>query len=1088
MHDGGEQGVSKLIGLVNAGKWRELFIEELGWSRPGSKDKVQISVEIDMLGPHFYQFDEVAQFKGIRIFVCHELPDPRTQRLLDREIKKHSTERLVIFAGEREQEWRWPQSSDDQGRGQTRLVSHRHTVGRPNEALSQRLSMIEIGVNESPTIIEVLRRLRAAFDADRITKSFYKAYVNEHVALQKVVLGIDNDEDREWYSTLLMNRLMFIYFMQRKGFMDGDQNYLANRLQRVQATIGQDKFLSFFRDFLLPLFHSGLGSNSGEESLDDQMRNFLGDVPYVNGGIFAVHELEEKFEDLDVPDSAFTRIFRFFDSYQWHLDESPTGAENEINPDVLGYIFEQFITYEESGKKEKGAYYTKDDVTGYMTVNTVATRFLDRLEGATGVTALHLLKEDPERYIPESLGFSYGEPLPDIPDWRAKAPPEYGLPGENWYEVRARHERYASVLSKLKAGEVTTTADLITYNLDIEELALDAIALLTDSSKIGSAWEQLKAITVLDPTCGSGAFLFSALERLQALYLGVLDAADAALEKSHEPFLHDLVTEARKHPNRNYFVLKQAAQHNIFGVDLMRGAAEIARLRLYLKLVAQLEERNQIEPLPDLEFNIKTGNLLIGATTKDSLIAMGDTLDSQAEAQRLTDEAEALEYLWEAYVAAQDTRDDGLITKAKKALRQTESNIRGRLDHFAFARLGRGNYASWRERCQPFHWFAEFPGVFNHGGFDVVIGNPPYIAKSKVDYPTTGHETSTCPDIYAMCMERAIGVMSKQGRFAMIVMSSLCFNSSYAPIRSVLRERLPVRWVSSYGRIPGALFSAEARVRNTIAIGQSTGPRTLHATGLHRWEEAYRPHLLQCINYHQLPAAKDTESGEVWPFVPQPSIAKALWSEKGTVGTGVVKVRGAGPYDAATTGALGPSGPFMLAYRTNGYNWLPVFVDLPPREDKNGRPVEQSAMKCIWFRDREARDLALSLLVSRWGFTWWAMTGDDFNVTGGMLANMPGTARLDPSLRTEILAVVPALRAETKRNLTWKWNGDRIGNWYMPGVRAVTEKLDELWGQHLLPAASPEERSRWLAEAYYFTVRTDLTKREADIEDGDEAG
>lgn len=252
--------MSKLIDLVNAGKWRELFIEELGWSKPGSKDQVQIRVET--LGPLFFQFNEVAQYRGIRIFVCHELPDPRTQRLLDREIKRHSTERLVIFAGEHEQEWRWPQSSDDQGRGKTRLVSHRHTVGRSNEALAQRLSMIEIGINESPNIIEVLRRLRAAFDADRITKAFYKAYVKEHIALQKVVEGIDNDEDREWYSTLLMNRLMFIYFMQRKGFMDGDQNYLANRLQQVQASIGENKFLSFFRGFLLPLFHSGLGAVS----------------------------------------------------------------------------------------------------------------------------------------------------------------------------------------------------------------------------------------------------------------------------------------------------------------------------------------------------------------------------------------------------------------------------------------------------------------------------------------------------------------------------------------------------------------------------------------------------------------------------------------------------------------------------------------------------------------------------------------------------------------------------------------------------------------------------------------------------------
>lgn len=1073
--------MSKLINLVNAGNWRGLFIEELGWNKP---QLGPLSIEIE---EYDWKLVEVAHYKGVRIWFCGELPDARTQRLIDREVKKHSAERLLIFANDIRQEWRWPQTGDNQGRGQTRLVTHRHFVGSANEALEQRLSMIEIGINESPSVIEMLRRLRSAFDADRVTKAFYRAYVSEHLALQKAVQGIDDDEDRDWYSTLLMNRLMFIYFMQRKGFMDGDRGYLANRLRQVQEVKGKNKFHGFFRDFLLPLFHRGLGSNDGAKGLDDLTRKILGDVPYVNGGIFAVHELEDKFEQLDVPDSAFTRIFAFFDSYQWHLDDSPTGADNEINPDVLGYIFEQFINYEESGKKEKGAYYTKEDVTGYMTVSTVTTRFLDRLEVATGQSCFRLLEEQPSRYIPESLGYGTGESLPEIQDWRKKATSDFGLPGENWFEVRARRERYERVLTQLNAGAIKTVAGLITLDLNIEELALDTIALLTDAKHIATAWTELKAITVLDPTCGSGAFLFAALERLELLYSAVLDAAEAVLLYEKNDFLDELVTEARRHPSRTYFVLKHAAQHNIFGVDLMRGAAEIARLRLYLKLVAQLQEREQVEPLPDLEFNIKTGNLLIGATTADSLLAMGDTLDSMTEAEQLTEEAAAMAELWEAYVAAQESRDDKIIQIAKKALRRTEANLRERLDRFVFARLGASDFRQWREQCQPFHWFAEFSDVFNRGGFDVVIGNPPYIAKGKVDYPTTGHKTSSCPDIYAMCMERAVGVLSKQGRFAMIVMSSLCFNDSYGALRTLLRDRLPVRWVSSFGRIPGALFSAEARVRNTIAIGQSTGAtKKLFATGLHRWEEAFRPHLLQCINYHEMPASKDAATGDAWPYIPQVRVAKALWGGKGKIGTGVVKVRGAGPYSAAKTGALGPRGPFMLAYRTNGYNWLPVFVDLPPREDKNGRPVEQSAMKCIWFREEEDRDLALSLLVTRWGFTWWAMTGDDFNVTGGMLADMPGVGGLDASLREEILAVVPSLRAETKRNLTWKWNGDRIGNWYMPGVRSVTERLDMLWGQHFLPDDSPEERLRWLAESYYFTVRTDLTSREAPDEGGDE--
>lgn len=1069
--------MSKWISLVNVGNWKGLFIEELGWNKP---QLAPLTIEIE---DHDWRLTEVAQYKGVRFWVCDELPDARTQRLIDREVKKHSAERLLIFANEIQQEWRWPQTGDHQGRGQSRLVTHRHFVGTSNEALEQRLSMIEIGVNESPSVIEVLRRLRSAFDADRVTKAFYRAYVSEHVALQKSVFGIAEDESREWYTTLLMNRLMFIYFMQRKGFMDGDRDYLTNRLMLVQSTQGENRFHGFFRDFLLPLFHRGLGSIDGTKQLDELTRTILGDVPYVNGGIFALHELEEKFDQLDVPDAAFTRIFAFFDSYQWHLDDSPTGADNEISPDVLGYIFEQFITYEESGKKEKGAYYTKEDVTEYMTVSTVTARFLDRLEIATGATCFQLLQEQPARYIPESLGYGSDEPLPEIADWRMKANSDFGLPGENWYEVRARLERYERVLTKLKSGSVKSVADLITLDLNIEELALDTIALLTDEDHISTAWIELKAITVLDPTCGSGAFLFAALERLGSLYSAVLDAAEAALVFGNHDFLDELVKEAGRHPSRTYFVLKHAAQQNIFGVDLMPGATEIARLRLYLKLISQLEEREQVEPLPDLEFNIKTGNLLIGATTADSLVAMGDTLDSISEAEQLTEEAAAMAELWEAYVAAQESRDDKIIQIAKKALRRTEANLRERLDRFVFLRLGASDFHKWREQCQPFHWFAEFSDVFNRGGFDVVIGNPPYIAKSKVNYPTKGHRTSSCPDIYAMCMERAVGVLSKQGRFAMIVMSSLSFSSEFASIRSLLRERLPQRWLSSYSRIPAGLFTG-ARVRNSIVVGQAASETRLLATGLHRWEEAYRPHLLQTLNYTPIDVDIDTADGKPWPFVPHERVAESLWAAKGRMNTGLARTpRGLNPYATDDDGGASASGPFMLGYRTSGYNWLPIFVDVPPAEDVQGNEIQQE-IKAIWFRSLEDRDLALGLTSTRWAFVWWTMVGDDFHVTSGGIQSTP-MPKLEEPTRAAVLAAVTELRTATVQNPTWKLNaGKRIGNWYMPSVRLVTEKLDTLWGEHFMPDASPEDRLRWLAEAYYFTVRTDLTSREGSGESG----
>ncbi len=188
------------------------------------------------------------------------VPDNRTQRLIDAELRRHSDERLFIFQTVPIKEWRWPQSSDTQGKGQPRLVTHRHTVGRGNPALDQRLLMIALGIDEEPTVVELLKRMRSAFDADRVTRSFYDKFLKKHGDLVAALRGIRRMSDQEWYSALLMNRLMFIYFMQRKGFMAGDLDYLRNRLERLQKIAGPDHFYEFYRDFLVPLFHEGLGA------------------------------------------------------------------------------------------------------------------------------------------------------------------------------------------------------------------------------------------------------------------------------------------------------------------------------------------------------------------------------------------------------------------------------------------------------------------------------------------------------------------------------------------------------------------------------------------------------------------------------------------------------------------------------------------------------------------------------------------------------------------------------------------------------------------------------------------------------------
>lgn len=146
----------------------------------------------------------------------------------------------------------------------------------------------------------------------------------------------------------MLNRLMFVYFIQRKGFLDGDRDYLRNRLNRMRTEHGRDTFYSFYRYFLLRLFHEGLGGSKRTSELE----KLLGHIPFLNGGLFDVHQLErpDRYgENTQIPDQAFERVFDYFDRYQWHLDERPLRADNEINPDVLGYIFEKYINQKQMG-------------------------------------------------------------------------------------------------------------------------------------------------------------------------------------------------------------------------------------------------------------------------------------------------------------------------------------------------------------------------------------------------------------------------------------------------------------------------------------------------------------------------------------------------------------------------------------------------------------------------------------------------------------------------------------------------------------------------------------------------------------------
>ena len=157
---------------------------------------------------------------------------------------------------------------------------------------------------------------------------------------------------------------------------------------------------------------------------------------------------------------------------------------------------------------------------------------------------------------------------------------------------------YQTVRDKLAGGEVREVNELITYNLDIRQFAQDVIEACEGPELLRAMWKAIREVTVLDPTCGSGAFLFAALNILEPLYEGCLQRMEVSIEEAEDgrgdpgdrpgprryaDFRHVLEDVAR-HPNRRYCVLKSIIVNNLYGVDIMEEAVEICKLRLFLKL------------------------------------------------------------------------------------------------------------------------------------------------------------------------------------------------------------------------------------------------------------------------------------------------------------------------------------------------------------------------------------------------------------------------------------------------------------------------------------------------------------------------
>ena len=777
------------------------------------------------------------------------------------------------------------------------------------EVVYQKIDGITFDFDEQTNIVDLRSKVQTAFavNSEKITKDFYAGFKKQHKAFAEFITGIDdyvetkNNRNKQWYASVMLNRLMFCYFIQKKGFLNLDVNYLRNKLNYVRANEGKDKFYNFYRSFLRSLFHDGL--NMPKHSRDFEA--IFGKIPYLNGGMFDEHRLEAEYSDIDIPDEAFIDLFDFFDKWNWHLDTRLTASGKDINPDVLGYIFEQYI----NDRAQMGAYYTKEDITEYIGRNCILPYLFDQVRTATKDSAKEFapdgyvwrtLRESGDRYIfdavkkgyndfgiiPESIARGiitddirkvYSEtPVGDLPDshiplsdlrseWNTRTPEQWGLPNEIWRESIDRLQRCGNILGKINRGEITSINDFITYNIDIRTFASDLIA-NGDSRFVGWFYHALQKVTILDPTCGSGAFLFAAMNILEPLYEICIDRMQEFNRENPAKFKEELAEITDKYrSNIQYFIFKSIILRNLYGVDIMVEATEIAKLRLFLKMVAVVDverraENLGLDPLPDIDFNIRCGNTLVGYATKEQLDNdlnhaedILQELANQDFKQQIDEGMQKVAAAYRIFVFQQLRQEEDMMAfkQAKHDLRQLLESLNDKLNHrLHSATAPEMNYNEWLKTHQPFNWLAEFYQIIEgNGGFDVIIGNPPYveISKSSKLYKLNGYKTLSCGNLYACVLERSKNLSQENKSFiGMIVQLPIVCTDRMKEAQSLLSHGQS--WIYTFDDRPGKLFDDLEHIRATVFITKFGENSQIYSSCYNRWYSVNRNNLFKLLH------------------------------------------------------------------------------------------------------------------------------------------------------------------------------------------------------------------------------------------------
>lgn len=609
-----------------------------------------------------------------------------------------------------------------------------------NPSLEALASVRRLAATSEGGSLAFAARAAEALSSETVGRRFFQEFRSTLDKLSAGLPGPMQSEDRHNLALLQLTRVLFLYFIQTKGWLGRRERFLAEEVDRCLR-----RKRRIHRDLLRPLFFGTL--NRPREARSRAGLAF-GPMPFLNGGLFEPHPLERRFR-ADIPNElwrdAFDRVFERF-----HFTVAEGERHGGIAPDMLGRVFEGVMA--PKARHVSGTFYTPALLVGSM------------LDAAMN----------------------------------------------------------ALLARRLMCGEAEAQRRL--------------------QDRDPQAAEILASITLLDPAVGSGAFLLGALERLSAVAGGANPSA------------------------RKRRVLRQ----NLFGVDQSAAAVRLTELRLWLSVIADdpAERAHEVDPLPNLDCLIRQGDSLFDpvglgirapAQTKEVVRELSELrravitasgAEKRALVRRLREvEARALA----TSLGAAERRADGDIAEC---LRQARGNdlfgqrrgldpeLRIRLEHhrsrrrscrIARRRLSRDGEVPW------FHYQSHFADVFARGGFDVVVGNPPWLRSEEMApemrrrltgryswWRTGGHGYANKPDLAVAFLERSLELAAPSGVLAMLVPAKIASAGYGVAARHALASTTTL--IAIVNLTDSAAAEFDATVYPMVIIASKAAPPPQHST------------------------------------------------------------------------------------------------------------------------------------------------------------------------------------------------------------------------------------------------------------------